>query len=497
MLCVRMAPIIRAMRLRNGLLAAGFLGLALAGCQAVETPEETGLKSRVDSSILEAAQASEARGDFGSAAGYYSSVYERDPENAEVAVGLSRNLRYVERPREAEAIMERALRKAPKEPILLAERGKVHLANLEAAKAVEVLSLAAQEDPDNWDVQTALAVGFDRMSLYEQAERHYLRALELAPDNAVALNNYGLSLAQRGDLKRAIEILRRAASQPNATAKTRQNLALLYALSGDLIRAEELVRRDLPADMADRNMAHYRQLAANRRFADVAAVTREAAERSSIGDTGIKAAPLPPPAGNSPTPPKPAADSKAPSPTPAAKEQKKEVVKAAPAPAKAAPPPAATKETKPPAKTAKAKPPAAAAKKGSVPTPLTPAPSTSKTPASAEKAPVKVEAGKATKPTTVAKAAPTAKRATRAYQLQLASFRREAQAMAARKLLMVQHKEVLGDLSLGVSRINLGKRGDFYRVLSDPLDTRAAAADLCRVLKTRKADCILVRASKP
>ena len=280
MLCVRMAPIIRAMRLRNGLLAAGFLGLALAGCQAVETPEETGLKSRVDSSILEAAQASEARGDFGSAAGYYSSVYERDPENAEVAVGLSRNLRYVERPREAEAIMERALRKSPKEPILLAERGKVHLANLEAAKAVEVLSLAAQEDPDNWDVQTALAVGFDRMSLYEQAERHYLRALELAPDNAVALNNYGLSLAQRGDLKRAIEILRRAASQPNATAKTRQNLALLYALSGDLIRAEELVRRDLPADMADRNMAHYRQLAANRRFADVAAVTREAAERS-------------------------------------------------------------------------------------------------------------------------------------------------------------------------------------------------------------------------
>ncbi|MEQ9643138.1 MAG: tetratricopeptide repeat protein [Alphaproteobacteria bacterium] len=475
-----MTLIIAGMRLLYGLLAAGIASLALAGCQAVDAPAEPGLKSRVDSSIMEAAEASEARGDNASAAGYYNSVYERDPENVRVAVGLSRNLRYVERPREAEAIMERALRKAPKDPALLAERGKVHLANLEAPMAVDVLSRAAVTDPDNWDVHTALAVGFDRMSLFEQAERHYQRAMALAPDNAVVLNNYGLSLAQRGDLKQAIEVLRRAASQPNATAKTRQNLAMLYALSGDLIRAEELVRRDLPPEMADKNMAHYRQLAANRRFTDPAAVTRAAAGRSSLGDSGVEAAPLPPLPGTvstaplQPEPPKPAPAATVAAAPAAAGEAKMAETK--PAPGKV--------ETMAPVRTGP-------------PTPLTATPEAKDKPATPP-APKTAEADKVEKPT-VAKAMPSkpSARAGTPYKLQLASFRREAQAMAARKLLQAQHKELLGDLSLEVSRINLGKRGDFFRVLSNPLASRAAAADLCRQLKTRNADCLLVRAEKP
>jgi Flp pilus assembly protein TadD len=480
-----MRTIIAAMRLLSGLLAFAFAGLLLAGCQVTDGRETAPLQSRVDTSILEAAATSEQRGDFGNAASYYSSVYERDPQNVTVAVSLSRNLRYLERAREAEAVMERTLRSAPKDARLLAERGKVHLANNEAPEAVEKLSLAAQADDGNWDVHTALAVGFDVLGLYEQADRHYQKALAAAPDNAVVLNNYGLSLAQRGDLKRAVETLRRAASQLDASAKTRQNLALMYAMSGELTRAEELVRRDLPADVADQNMALYRELAGNRRFSDAAAVTRAAAERPGLGgapSTAIAAAPLPPP----PAAPAQAQVQAQALPSDVARQPADKPVDTKPADDK--PADAKPADDKPMQTAAKPE----AADKPGAPVPLTPHAATP-VPVAADKAAEDKAAEDKAAGSRPDAASKTSGGDGTPYKLQLASFRREAQAEQAREQILAQHKEVLGEMGLEVSRINLGNRGDFYRVMSDALDSRAAAADLCRVLKTRNADCLLIR----
>jgi Flp pilus assembly protein TadD len=473
------------MRLLSRLLAI-FVGTSLlAGCQATETPSSASpLQSRVDTSITEAAAASEKRGDFPNAASYYRSIYERDPDNTEVAIGLSRNLRYLERGREAEAVMERSLRQAPKDKQLLAELGKVQLANDEPAKAVETLSRSLEGTRGNWDVHTALGVGFDRLGLYDQADRHYQMALAEAPDNAMVLNNYGLSLAQRGNLQGAIETLRRAASQIDASAKTRQNLALMYAMSGDLRRAEELVRRDLQPEVADRNMAVYRELAANRRFADAAAVAKAAAaERPDLAPTPgqIAMTPMPAPADAA---------------SPAAGKLPSDVARETPAkadsPASATPAEAAKPAPEKPDEPTRM---AAKTETASTPIPLTPQEQggAEEKPAKAEK-PVGAEPA-ASESADAAKPAPAAAGAT-PYRLQLASFRREAQAEQARELIMTQHKAVLGETGLEVNRINLGSRGDFYRVMSGAMDSRDAAAEMCRVLRERNADCLLVRVDR-
>jgi Flp pilus assembly protein TadD len=99
--------------------------------------------------------------------------------------------------------------------------------------------------------------------MYEQAERRYRQALDLSPENPVIMNNFSLSLAQAGNLPEALEILERAIGLPEATPRMRQNLALLYAMKGNLTLAEKYVRRDMPPNIADQNMAYYRNLRAN------------------------------------------------------------------------------------------------------------------------------------------------------------------------------------------------------------------------------------------
>src|SRR5205085_7353538 len=52
-----------------------------------------------------------------------------------------------------------------------------------------------------------------------------------------------------------------AARVPNATAQTRQNLALAYALTGDWTKARTVAAQDVPADQLDARMQQWMQLA--------------------------------------------------------------------------------------------------------------------------------------------------------------------------------------------------------------------------------------------
>src|ERR1700758_4682001 len=58
-----------------------------------------------------------------------------------------------------------------------------------------------------------------------EAEARFLKALEIDPQNADALNNLGVILRRRGDPIKAVELLRRAASLRPNDARIRSNLA--------------------------------------------------------------------------------------------------------------------------------------------------------------------------------------------------------------------------------------------------------------------------------
>ena len=236
-------------------------GLLLAGCAAESVVQATDSASRLDRSLYQAAESFEKRRDYATAASYYRNLYRRDQTDVAAIVGLSRGLRHLQQAREAQAIVLRAMKEAPKDRDLRAELGKVRLALGEPLKAIDALSrVDAEIDGKRWDIKVAMAIAYDRVGMYEQAERRYQQALKLSPENTIVMNNFALSLAQAGRLSEAVEILERAAAMPEATPRMRQNLALLYAMKGDLALAEHYVRRDMPPEIADQNMACYRQL---------------------------------------------------------------------------------------------------------------------------------------------------------------------------------------------------------------------------------------------
>lgn len=79
------------------------------------------------------------------------------------------------------------------------------------------------------------------------------------------------------------------------------------------------------------------------------------------------------------------------------------------------------------------------------------------------------------------------------YRVQVASLKSQNQAEVAWKEQVARHPELLSKLSLTVQRAVLAGRGTYYRVQAGPFDSRDAADSLCRKLKSRGQDCIVVR----
>ncbi len=77
------------------------------------------------------------------------------------------------------------------------------------------------------------------MGRHEEAQRHYLTALKIVPDEPSVLSNLGLSYALSKDLKNAEATLRRAAAQQPVDPRVRQNLALVVGLQGRFAEAEK------------------------------------------------------------------------------------------------------------------------------------------------------------------------------------------------------------------------------------------------------------------
>jgi Flp pilus assembly protein TadD len=100
----------------------------------------------------------------------------------------------------------------------------------------------------------------DEMGRHDEAQRHYLTALKIVPNEPSVLSNLGLSYALSKDLTKAEQTLRQAAAQQPADPRVRQNLALVVGLQGRFAEAENIARADLPPDQAAANVAYLRQM---------------------------------------------------------------------------------------------------------------------------------------------------------------------------------------------------------------------------------------------
>lgn len=79
-----------------------------------------------------------------------------------------------------------------------------------------------------------------------------------------------------------------------------------------------------------------------------------------------------------------------------------------------------------------------------------------------------------------------------AFQVQLGAVKTKVRAANEARRLARAHKSVLSRVTVKAVRVNLGKRGIYYRLRAGPLANRAAAAALCAKLKAHKQGCIVI-----
>jgi Flp pilus assembly protein TadD len=145
---------------------------------------------------------------------------------------------------------------------VLGEYGRALAENGDYQQAFEVLGRAHTPDQPDWHILSAQGAVLDQMGRHAEAQRYYLTALKIVPDEPSILSNLGLSYALSHDLPDAEKVLRQAAAQHPVDPRVRQNLALVVGLQGRFAEAETIARADLPPDQAAANVAYLRQMLA-------------------------------------------------------------------------------------------------------------------------------------------------------------------------------------------------------------------------------------------
>lgn len=110
--------------------------------------------------------------------------------------------------------------------------------------AVRVLERARQLNPKDINAISQLALVYDGMKKYDECDRLYEEGLKIDPSNALILNNYGYSLADRNiQIDRALEMATKAvAAQPDNTSYL-DTIGWVYFRLGDYKQAEMYIKR--------------------------------------------------------------------------------------------------------------------------------------------------------------------------------------------------------------------------------------------------------------
>lgn len=163
-----------------------------------------------------------------------------------------------------------------------ADKATRALSQKRAGEAVAFAEAAVAASPRNADYRMLLGQAYLAAGRFKAAETSFADTLSLDPERGrAALNlslaqtalgqtdaaratlaeyrdklpaaDHGLALALAGDAEGSVQVLETAARGTDATAKTRQNLALAYALAGQWRAAKTTAEQDLsPLDAAQR-----------------------------------------------------------------------------------------------------------------------------------------------------------------------------------------------------------------------------------------------------
>jgi Flp pilus assembly protein TadD len=250
------------------------IAAATAGCQTMQTiPTEASLA---------VTSGDRPDADWRHDLDVYGDKYRANPTNVDAGLRYAQALRATGQRAQAVAVLERISIQNPRNKLVLGEYGRALAEAGNYEQALDVLGRAHSPDQPDWRLLSAQGAVLDQLGRHPEAQRYYLTALKIAPEEPSILSNLGLSYALAKDLPNAEATLRRAAAQRPVDSRVRQNLALVVGLQGRFTEAEEIARADLPPEEAAANVAYLRQMLANK--GDIPK-PRQAASRVVPGST--------------------------------------------------------------------------------------------------------------------------------------------------------------------------------------------------------------------
>lgn len=208
-----------------------------------------------------------------------------DPKDAAASLAAARILRQDGQRTEALNLIERSLAANPGSATLLREQGLLALETGHTRKAATALQDAIKQGAADWQTHSGLGVSLAAQGRHGEAQQELARALKLAPDHPVVLNNLALSYALDGKPEAAERILRVANGAKGAGRQVPQNLALVLGTRGKLAEAKSLATAGLPQARASANVAFLTSLSEKSHAAPTS--------RPATAQTGAAAAPKP------------------------------------------------------------------------------------------------------------------------------------------------------------------------------------------------------------
>ena len=244
--------------------------LALGGCNtmdmegtgAAQAHDEAELAAARSGVALKLARAARDAGDMNSAINLYQSVVAATPSDSPILVELG------DAQLDAGAIDDAVVTFQKIDPKSSSQLGamlgleRAHLMLSEPVKALEFADKAVALAPKDKRAQIGRGVALDMLGRHEEAQSCYHVALDLAPNDVAARSDLALSLALTKQFDEAIKIMTPIARAPTATARLRQNLAVIYGLKGDDSAARALSRTDLTPHQIEANL-HFFDLVRN------------------------------------------------------------------------------------------------------------------------------------------------------------------------------------------------------------------------------------------
>jgi Flp pilus assembly protein TadD len=246
----------RFARLLSTAAIVTLVGAAAAGCQTTHSTDTTG--------SIALAPAGHSEADWRRDIEVYGAKYRANPADVDAGLHYAQALRAIGQRAQAVAILAQISMQNSNNKVVLGEYGRALADSGEYEQALAVLDRAHTPEQPDWHILSAQGAVLDQLGRHDEAQRHYLTALKIMPDEPSVLSNLGLSYALSKDLKNAEATLRRAAVRQPVDPRVRQNLALVVGLQGRFAEAEDIARADLPPDQAAANVAYLQQMLAHK-----------------------------------------------------------------------------------------------------------------------------------------------------------------------------------------------------------------------------------------